>query len=53
MVISWFDDAWRSKTEQIVVCLLDAFHGMKRERENEEEEEEEKVKTCSLKVTVK
>jgi len=34
MVISCLDDAWRSKTEQIV-CLLDTFHGrekMKKKR---------------------
>jgi hypothetical protein len=39
MVISWFDDAWRSKTEQIE-CLLDIFHGIERK---------EKKETCDLK----
>jgi hypothetical protein len=38
MVISWFDDAWRSKTEQ-TEYLLDTFHARKREREG-------KMKTC-------
>jgi hypothetical protein len=32
MVISWFDDAWRSKTEQIEY-LLDIFHGIERKEE--------------------
>ncbi len=41
MVISWFDDAWRSKTEQIE-CWLDIFHGIERKRKEE-------MKTCDLK----
>ena len=40
MVISWFDDAWRSKTEQIE-CLLDIFHGIEKEEERRRGEDED------------
>lgn len=34
MVISWFDDAWRSKTEQIEYWL-DTFHATKKTKKEE------------------
>lgn len=42
MLISWFDDAWRNKTEQIVY-LLDTFHGKEREKRNGGGENDENV----------
>ena len=52
MVISWFDDAWRSKTEQIEYWL-DTFHATEKTKEEEEEEKKKKIKTHDLNATVK
>lgn len=40
MLISWFDHAWRNKTEEREIrsiYLLDTFHGRERERNEGEE----------------